>query len=228
MDILAYGILHDVTTHFINKDWELKEAVLSTASTEERHTAVNISNHLLKVAADYRIKDKVSGYVHDNAGNQALAKSMLEEERDWTSIGCAAHTLQLAVNGGLDDAPAIQNALASARRLVTHFKKPTVAINYLHKRQRPAGREEHQLISDCATRWNSSLYRLERLVEEKLCAEGTLQDNDRADLNLRGAQWDLIKELCKVLHVLDVATTTGGVQQAGVTVCCSPSGATPG
>ena len=71
-----------VTAHFIYKDWELKEAVLSTASTEERHTAVNICNHLLKVAEDYRIQDKVSGCVHDHASNQALAGSMLEEEQD--------------------------------------------------------------------------------------------------------------------------------------------------
>ena len=51
---------------------------------------------------------------------------------------------------------------------------------------------------------------LESSVEEKLCVEEALQDNDRVDLNLRGAQWDLIKELCKVLLVLEIATTTVG------------------
>ena len=37
---------------------------------------------LVDVAEDYRVQDKVSGCVHDNASNQALAGSMLEEEQD--------------------------------------------------------------------------------------------------------------------------------------------------
>ena len=90
---------------------------------------------------------------------------------------------------GSEDVLSIQKALASARRLDGHFKKSTVSSSFLHQRQRAAGHPELQLISDCATRWNSTYEMARRLLNERVYVELALIDARREDLKLRGEQW---------------------------------------
>ena len=103
--------------------------------------------------------------------------------------------LQLAVNMGLEDVLSIQKALASARRLVGHFKKSTVSSSFLHQRQRASGHPKLQLISDCATRWNSTYEMARRLLNKRVYVKLALTDARREDLKLRCEQWDLLEEL---------------------------------
>ena len=119
----------------------------------------------------------------------------MEEEDGWKSIGCAAHLLQLAVNMGLEDVSSMQKAPAPARPLVGHFKKSTVSSSFLQQRQRAAGHPELQLISDGATRWNSTYEMSRRLLNERVYVELALTDARREDMKLRCEQWDLLEEL---------------------------------
>ena len=96
---------------------------------------------------------------------------------------------------GSEDVLSIQKALASARRLAGHFKKSTVSSSFLHQRQRASGHPKLQLISDCATRWNSTYEMARRLLNERVYVELALTDARREDLKLRCEQWDLLEEL---------------------------------
>ena len=109
---------------------------------------------------------------------------MLEEEDGWKNIRYAAHLLQLAVNMGLEDVASIQKELASARHLVGDFKKSTVSSSFLHQGQCAAGHSERQLISGCATQWNST-YEMARWLLNELA----LIDARPEDLKVRGEQW---------------------------------------
>ena len=128
------------------------------------------------------LRSKVVVCVHDNTANVMLAGAMLEEEDGWKNIRYAAHLLQLAVNMGLEDVASIQKELASARHLVGHFKKSTVSSSFLHQRQRTSGHPALQLISDCATRWNSTYEMARRLLNERVYVELALIDARREDL----------------------------------------------
>ena len=54
---------------------------------------------------------------------------------------------------------------SSACKLVGHFKHSVVAKEELKRRQAQMEVAQKKLIQGCATRWNSALCMLERLVE---------------------------------------------------------------
>ena len=89
------------------------------------------------------------------------------------------------------------------------FKRSAVAVNKLHQQQWAVKCEERQLISDCATRWNSTGVLVHCLLQEKQFVELTLKDT-KGEFNLQGSQWDLMEELASCLKVLEIATTTLG------------------
>ena len=73
------------------------------------------------------------------------------------------------------------------------------------------GNREKKLVQECATRWNSTFCKLERLLEMRWPVPAVLSDEQitkRSDrsLDLRTEQWTLTEELVNVLS-LEVATT---------------------
>ena len=152
------------TAHYITKEWEMKSRVLSTHSTEERHTADNL-------AADMKANEQKWGinkllfdsiYVHDNATNVTKAPKIMDK----LGIGCLAHTINLAAISATS-IEQVTKILNRARSIVKTFKKSTLAANILKKKQAlllPT--KQHKLKQDCPTRWNSSYIMLERLCEQ--------------------------------------------------------------
>lgn len=85
----------------------------------ERHTGVNIAERICEAMSKWQVEDEfVSGIVHDNAANMLTAV----DDLGWNHMSCFAHTLQLAVNKGLDNTT-ISQVSAVARKLVGHFKR---------------------------------------------------------------------------------------------------------
>ena len=109
--------------------------------------------------------------LRDNAGN--MDKAM--RDAGVASYGCFAHSLQLVVNDGMLSQRSVSDLLAICRQAVGHFKRSTVAYDKLNVIQRNLGLPEYHLKQDEPTRWNSSLYTLELVKEQKmaLAAYGT-------------------------------------------------------
>ncbi|XP_038044394.1 zinc finger BED domain-containing protein 4-like [Patiria miniata] len=158
-----------VTCHFI-RDWKHHAFVLDTAlvasfhhSDDEdqeeetqgpqRHTAQALSNQLEEVVNQWGLSGKVSAVVHDNASNTKDIGTLSNMEV--SDVGCAAHTLQLSVNKGLDCNSRIKTVIGGAKRLVGHFEHSNVATKALESKQRQMDTPKHRLISSCKTRWNS-------------------------------------------------------------------------
>ena len=140
-----------------------KSRVLSTHSTEERHTADNL-------AADMKANEQKWGinklfdslYVHDNATNVTKSPKIMDK----LGTGCLAHTINLAAMS-TTSIEQVTKILNKARSIVKTFKKSTLAANVLEKKQAlllPT--KQHKLKQDCPTRWNSSYIMLERLSEQ--------------------------------------------------------------
>ena len=85
--------------------------------------------------------------MHDNASNITLAVQNL----GWQSVPCFAHTLQLAVNKGLEVSQ-INKLPSVGRKRVGHFKHSSLAMTALREKQKQLSVPQHHLIQDVATR----------------------------------------------------------------------------
>lgn len=91
-----------VSASYLDKDWSFKSITLATLACPERHTAENLQFGLLDVIHDWTLDDKVDAIAHDNAKNICNATAALEEIHGIEGVRCAAHTMQLAINTGLN------------------------------------------------------------------------------------------------------------------------------
>ena len=71
---------------------------------------------------------------------------------------------------------------------------------------------ENTLIQDVSTRWNSTYFMYEQLIEQQWAIYAVIHDkqatpSDPRHLDLKSEQWDLLSQLVVVLKPLQVATT---------------------
>ena len=63
-----------------------------------------------------------------------------------------------------------------ARKLVGHFHHSTLATAELYKQQVEMNMYKQKLKVDCFTRWNSTLYMIQRLVTNRLLVSAVLSN----------------------------------------------------
>ncbi|XP_060754373.1 zinc finger BED domain-containing protein 4-like [Neoarius graeffei] len=198
---------------FLGDDWEMKSLSLTTMPLEERHTATNIADWLEEAATKFHIPfEKVKAVVHDNGANVVAAARILKERHGWASVRCAGHTLNLVVQNTLKNNKTISSCVASARCLVEHFKKSELACTKLKEKQQQMGVQQHMLVQDVSTRWNSTLHMLSRLHEQRWPVAAALSDpavNPRGKhhyLDLKPEQGILTEELTQILEPFEGTT----------------------
>ena len=126
--------------------------VLVTREMTEWHRDIHIAESLTEIAKDWNLDGKVIAVVHDNASNMVLASDLLE---DWGDLPCFGHTLQLAVNGGLE-VNSISRLSGACKKIVAHFKHSIVPTTALHEQQVTMKIPQHSLLQEVSTRWNST------------------------------------------------------------------------
>ena len=215
-----------VSAHYIPSTWKCCSCVLETKPFPERHTGQAIADKLVEIATAFAIDEKVSAIVHDQAANMELSLQILNSSKGWESLRCNAHCLQLCLKAGLSS-NGISRLLGAGRKLVGHFKHSVVATEELKRRQVQMETGSKKLIQDCATRWNSSFYMLERLVEMRWPISAVLSDESvtkRSDrsLDLKSEQWTLAEELVKILRPFEVATTFFSYEENSSLSCILP------
>lgn len=89
-------------------------------------------------------------------------------EGHFEAQGCFAHTLQLVVNDGVLSQRAVIDTLAVCRSIVGHFKHSTIAYHKLDQIRERLDIKKHKLQQDEPTRWNSTLYMLQTIYEQKM------------------------------------------------------------
>jgi len=113
------------------------------------------------------------------------------------NFSCLAHTLQLVINDGCLVQKDVSDLLAVGRRIVTNVQMWPI--------QEQLKLPEHRLIQDVSTRWNSSFYMLQHLLEQRVALTAA-----NAELNvpaeLRNSQWTLAEKVVKLLQIFEEAT----------------------
>ena len=94
--------------------------------------------------------NNVVAIVHDKGSDFQRAGRVVAEEKQWKSVNCATHCLQLCVIEGFGIS-AIAQALNAAKSLVKHFHHSSRATEELHKRQESMNKPRRKLINECKT-----------------------------------------------------------------------------
>ena len=175
-----------VTVHFIT-EFHLMSAMLACRRFSGSHTGEFILQHYMKIEKEFVISGKVDNIITDNGSNMLKPFHLLEVENEPTTssdstdsddeeelqpveicsselddikpnhYSCFAHSLQLVVKDGMENAEQIKRVLAMASRLVSHVRHSTVASDLFEG--------ENRLQAASCTRWNSQLTMLKSLIK---------------------------------------------------------------
>ena len=132
----------------------------------------------------------------------------------FTSVSCLAHTLQLVVHDGVLSQRAVMDVLTVCRRIVGHVKHSSLACTNLRKIQVNLGLPQQTLKQDVETRWNSTFYMPESIVEQKM-AYATENSNVP---QLTSHQFDLATKVLQVLAPVEEITQTISIETAATSV----------
>ena len=101
----------------------------------------------------------------------------------------------------------MKRALGRAKRLAGHFHHSVKSANVLRQKQKDLHHDEHSLIQEVATRWNSTYYMVKRILQQQpLCA--TLLQIRKTDLMPNDGEINAMEEVMTPL--LEIMETIGG------------------
>ena len=143
-----------------------------------------------------------------------MVKAM--REASLPSFGCFAHSLQLVVEDGVLSQRAVIDVLATCRKIVGHFKHSTVAYSRLCSIQERLDIPQHRLQQDIRTRWNSSLYMVQSVIEQKMALAAYATESDIPILS--ATQLDLAEKIIAALLPIDKLTNSVSADSASVSV----------
>lgn len=128
------------------------------------YTGAAIMWQLESMLARWNItKDMVHVVLRDNG------RSMVKAIKDCglKSLGCMAHTLQLAVHEGVLSQRSISDCMAIGRKIVGHFKYSHLAMSRIGEIQTELELLKNMLQQDTPTHWNSMFYMMSSLLAQK-------------------------------------------------------------
>ena len=161
---LSNESLISITAHWIGDEFKCMSAVLHAQKVEGSHTGVAVCQALESMLENWKIsKSRIHMVVADNASNMKKAL----REGHFEAQGCFAHTLQLIVNDGVLSQRAVIDTLAVCHSVVGHFKHSTIAYHKIDQIRERLDIKKHKLQQDEPTRWNSTLYMLQTIFEQK-------------------------------------------------------------
>ena len=194
-----------VTVHFI-VDFKLQSFLISVHEFPDSHTAENIVQEIRDALSEWNLSiTEIVAATTDNGANITAGISLLGV----IQLPCFSHTLQLAVEQALK-LPDISKLTSRCKRLVAHFNRSAKSYALLRQKQIALGHEQHALVNDVVTRWNSSYYMVARVLEQQqpLCA--TLLELKKGDLmptDTEFANMELFVETMK--PIVDITEALG-------------------
>ncbi|XP_060761342.1 zinc finger BED domain-containing protein 4-like [Neoarius graeffei] len=194
--------LLSLTAHFIDANFERHNIVLHCQEFTGSHSAEALVGAYRCMFQSWGIQtERIHAILTDNAKN--MQKAM--RDADFPGLPCMAHTLQLAVHEGILSQRSISDIVASGRRIVGHFKHSPLAYSRLESCQKQLGQPIKKLRQDVPTRWNSSFYMLQSLLEQKLALASYAAEYE-LPCNFTVHQWKLIENTITILAPFEELT----------------------
>ncbi|CAH2009439.1 unnamed protein product [Acanthoscelides obtectus] len=152
------------TVHGINDEFKRVSLVLKCVTLEERHTGDLVAQKLDEILEEWDIpRQKLHAMVRDGGSNMKRAARISQID----DIDCTLHQLQLCVRSALASNEHFSTLLAKCKQIATHFNHSITGQKELNDFQERLGLPQLSVIQECATRWNSMFYMIERLIKIK-------------------------------------------------------------
>lgn len=120
------------------------------------------------------------------------------------TMQCFGHTIDLIVSEAIKSQRLVQNLLSIARKICERVHRSAKAKEKLAELQRVHQLPENQLIQDVPSKWKTSFFMLERLVEQKIAIdEMSIECNFREIISCD--QWEVMLSVCNALKPFEVA-----------------------
>ncbi|CAG8841213.1 18793_t:CDS:2, partial [Gigaspora margarita] len=212
-----------VTCHWISDEFHIYDLILGVIEMGAYKTADDIINSIEPMLEEFGLEgSKILSITTDNGSNvklavtQLLARLLLSDPI--ANIFCAAHTLQLSVEAGLEVAHSLLIKCKALISLLSGEKKR----KQLREAQVRVGILKVNIvdvITDVATRWNSTYMALERLTELERPIKWLTNDLENSDNNdyrrdganirdklLSNEEFKVVQALVELLCPFDKAT----------------------
>lgn len=187
-----------ITCHFI-ENWHMSSCLLDCFEFSERHTAENLANELLRVAAEWGLEKKVVCCLTDNAANVTKAVTLTK----WPHLPCLAHTINLVVRDALKGP---QPIIDKVKEAVEYFHRSGPGSKKLKETQEEKNMPQLRPKMDCVTRWNSTYDMLQSFIINKDPIISTLAVMDAGVRPLSQEEWTVLKEMCTILKPFEEVT----------------------
>lgn len=126
------------------------------------------------------------------------------EDHGHVTMQCFGHTIDLIVSEAIKSQRMVQNLLSIARKICERVHRSAKAKEKLAELQRAHQLPENQLIQDVPSKWRTSFFMLERLVEQKTAIdEMSIECNFREMISCD--QWEVMLSVCNALKPFEVA-----------------------
>lgn len=134
--------------------------------------------------------------------NQIIANVL--EDGGHSTLQCFGHTVDLIVNEAIKSQRMVQNILSIARKICERVHRSAKAKEKLTELQKTYQLPENQPVQDVPSKWKTSFFMLERLVEQKKAIdEMSIECNFRELISCD--QWEVMQSVCNALKPFEVA-----------------------
>jgi hypothetical protein len=142
-----------IRMQWIDNDWRMQSHSLAIKPLPHPHTAANIAKAYTDAAAEYNVNGwRMATRTTDNGKNMW---SPFDYELQITQIACASHTLQLPINGSLEDecmVDFVDKHKTFARTFTTSSKRQQALSEALKK----MNMRDLKAVNPSETRWNGT------------------------------------------------------------------------
>ena len=202
-----------MTAHWIGDEFKRTSAALHAQKIEGSHSyRGGLCQALEYMLENWKIsKSRIHIVIVDNA--------IVTKKDHFEAQGCFAHTLQLVVNDGVLSQHAVIDTLAVCRSIVGHFKHSTIAYHKLDQIRERLDIKKHYNCNrtSLATRWNSALYMLQTIYEQKMAL--VAYATEHGDLTmLTPNQIELTRKVIAALEPVEAITKMIFTDAASISV----------
>lgn len=205
-----------IKLHFIDNDFILRTYTIGFINFNESHTGENMSKIISDTLTNFNIIN-VQSFTSDHASNNLACVRLLKEKyQNMNFIGCFAHLLNIILQSGL-----LKNnvLIEKVRKIIKTINKSSTLLKNINDLAVSKKLPFYSLKFDVSTRWNSTFFMLESLVnnETLICA---LSETN----TFSAVEWNDIKNIVLLLRPFNNLTNLiSGVLYPTIAYCYSLS-----